>query len=194
MCRHYYTKFFAKFTQFDIRLRVEITTASMKSKYVSSLVRYFPVCRQWCRVSLVWWVTGLSFRSYKGSVHLDDWGNFQSSFRARGFKCTFGPVPIKSGWRVTIYIWVLYWSELVNIQYDKSEGCTRCRNVSGIVCVCVYLYTYIYTYIYTNYNLHIYVHTYIHTYMHAFIHTPDTLQHHLKSAMVRNYFSIYPPT
>ena len=141
----------------------------MKSKYVSSLVRYFPVCRQWCRVSLVWWVTGLSFRSYKGSVHLDDWGNFQSSFRARGFKCTFGPVPIKSGWRVTIYIWVLYWSELVNIQYDKSEGCTRCRNVSGIVCVCVFIYLYIYIYIYKLQFT--YIRTHIHTHIHACIHT-----------------------
>lgn len=133
------------------------------------------MCRRWCSVPLEWRVIGLPFRSYKESVHLDDWGNFQSSFVARGFKCTFGPVPIKPGWRVTI--WVMYWSELFNIEYDKSEDCTSCCNVSGIVCLCIYIYLYIYIttiYIY-------YVHT--HTYIHSFINTPDTFQHHLKSAL-----------
>ena len=58
------------------------------------------------------------------------------------------------------------------MQYDKSEDCTSCRIVSGIVCVCVCVC--VYTHITT-----IYIYTYIHTYM----HTPDTFQHLLKAAL-----------
>jgi len=51
-------------------------TASMKSEYVSSFSRQFPVYRQWCSVPSVWQLTGLVCRFYEHRVCLGDGGTF----------------------------------------------------------------------------------------------------------------------
>jgi len=79
--------------------------APMKSEYVSSFCRQLPVYRQWCSVPSVWQLTGLGLGFMKIEfvwvmvVHFTEFGMWD-------FKCIFWLVPQKSGWVVTVYIYI----------------------------------------------------------------------------------------